>query len=113
MIHDVIIHSMDHPGIRMSPEVMEATLGLRKFMYQNVYMNPGAKGEEEKAIHMVTKLYEYYIRHLELLPEQFLRMMERGQAGREQIVCDYIAGMTDTYAIKKFEEYFIPKSWKI
>lgn len=62
---------------------------------------------------MVTRLYEYYIRHLELLPEQFLDMKEREGTGIERIVCDYIAGMTDTYAIKKFEEYFIPESWKI
>ena len=112
MVHDVIIHSMDKPEIQMSPEVMAATMGLRKFMYENVYMNSAAKREEEKAIHMVTRLYEYYIRHLELLPEQFLKVMEGGEACREQIVCDYIAGMTDTYAVKKFEEYFIPESWK-
>lgn len=112
MVHDVIIHSMDKPEIQMSPEVMAATMGLRKFMYENVYMNSAAKREEEKAIHMVTRLYEYYIRHLELLPEQFLKMMEEGRACREQIVCDYIAGMTDTYAVKKFEKYFIPESWK-
>ncbi len=112
MIHDVIINSMDQPEIRMSPEIMEATMELRKFMYQNVYMNPSAKREEDKAIHMVSRLYEYYIRHLDLLPEQFLGIMERDGAVKEQVVCDYIAGMTDTYAVKKFEEYFIPESWK-
>lgn len=113
MIHDVIINSMDQPKICMSDPVMEAMMGLRRFMYKNVYQNPMAKGEEDKAIKMVINLYEYYIAHLELLPEQFLSKMESAQASKEQIVCDYIAGMTDTYAIKKFEEYFIPESWKI
>ena len=108
MIHNVIINSMDQPEIRMSPEVEQATMALRAFMFENV-----AKGEEEKAINMVTNLYDYYRRHIQLLPDQFLEMLEEEGGTPERIVCDYIAGMTDTYAIKKFEEYFIPESWKI
>ena len=113
MIHNVIINSMDQPEIRMSPEVERATMDLRAFMFENVYKNPVAKGEEEKAINMVTNLYDYYRRHIQLLPDQFLEMLEEEGGTPERIVCDYIAGMTDTYAIKKFEEYFIPESWKI
>lgn len=113
MIHNVIINSMDQPEIRMSPEVEQATMALRAFMFENVYKNPVAKGEEEKAINMVTNLYEYYWKHIQLLPDQFLEMLEEEGGTPERIVCDYIAGMTDTYAIKKFEEYFIPESWKI
>lgn len=113
MVHNVIINSMDQPKIQMSLEVYEATMGLRGFLFENVYKNPTAKGEEKKAINMITNLYQFYIEHLELLPEQFLRMLEEEGVGEEQVVCDYIAGMTDTYAVKKFEEYFIPESWKI
>ena len=113
MIHNVIINSMDQPEIRMSPEVEQATMALRAFMFENVYKNPVAKGEEEKAINMVTNLYEYYWKHIRLLPDQFLEMLEEEGGTPERIVCDYIAGMTDTYVIKKFEEYFIPESWKI
>ena len=113
MIHNVIINSMDQPEIRMSPEVERATMDLRAFMFENVYKNPVAKGEEEKAINMVTNLYDYYRRHIQLLPDQFLEMLEEEGGTPERIVCDYIAGMTDTYAIKKFEEFFIPESWKI
>lgn len=113
MIHNVIINSMDQPEIRMSPKVEQATMALRAFMFENVYKNPVAKGEEEKAINMVTNLYDYYRRHVQLLPDQFLDMLEEEGETPERIVCDYIAGMTDTYAIKKFEEYFIPESWKI
>ena len=113
MIHNVIINSMDQPEIRMSPEVERATMDLRAFMFENVYKNPVAKGEEEKAINMATNLYDYYRRHIQLLPDQFLEMLEEEGGTPERIVCDYIAGMTDTYAIKKFEEYFIPESWKI
>ena len=113
MVHNVIINSMDQPEIRMSPEVGEAMMGLRGFLFESVYQNPVAKGEEKKAIHMIKNLYEFYIDHLEVLPDQFLRMIDEDGESREQVVCDYIAGMTDTYAVKKFEEYFIPESWKI
>ena len=112
MVHDVIIHSMHQPEIRMSEEVGEAMKGLRSFMFEHVYMNPTAKGEESKAIHMVTNLFNYYMDHPELLPEQYWKMVENGEANVETVVCDYIAGMTDSYAVQKFEEYFIPESWK-
>jgi len=111
MVHDVITHSMDQPQIRMSEEVQQATMDLRKFMFRNVYENPVAKGEEEKAIHMLTNLFEYYMNHMNRLPRQYFDIMEQRRDSKEQIICDYIAGMTDSYAVKKFEEYFVPKSW--
>lgn len=113
MVHNVITNSMEQSAIRMSPEVAEAMMDLRKFLFENVYQNPVAKGEEKKAVHMIKNLYEFYEDHLEYLPEQFLRMIGPDGESKEQVVCDYIAGMTDTYAVKKFEEYFIPESWKI
>ena len=111
MIHDVIISSMDQPEIRMSEEIEEAMRDLRKFMFEHVYQNPRAKGEETKAIHMIENLYFYYEDHLELLPDQYRIQMEKGDSA-EQVVCDYIAGMTDNYAVKKFEDIFIPEAWK-
>ena len=62
---------------------------------------------------MIEQLYEYYLSHIELLPKQYLDSIERPGNSEKQVVCDYIAGMTDTYAVKKFGEYFIPESWKI
>lgn len=112
MIHDVITHSMDQPAIIMSKEVQDGMIGLRKFMFEHVYMNPKAKGEEDKAVHLIEQLYEYYIRHLDKLPKQYLHAMEHAGTCKEQAVCDYIAGMTDNYAVKKYEEFFIPEAWK-
>lgn len=112
MVHDVITNSMNQPDIIMSEEVREATFGLRQFMFENVYKNPLAKGEESKASHMITELYMFYIDNLSLLPEHYLRLVEERGESKERAVCDYIAGMTDLYAIKKFQEYFIPESWK-
>lgn len=111
MVHDVIIHSMNQPEIKMSKEIEKAVAGLRRFMFEQVYQNPKAKGEEDKAVHLIKQLYVYYIEHLELLPLQYSQSI--GITGeKEQIVCDYIAGMTDNYAVKKYEEYFVPAAWK-
>lgn len=112
MVHDVIVNSMERPQIRMSEEVRGATADLRNFMFSHVYNNPKAKGEEQKAIQLVRQLYEYYIEHIELLPEQYLNALELPDNTKEQIVCDYIAGMTDNFAVKKYEEFFIPEAWK-
>ena len=110
LIHDVIRNSMDQPVISMSKEVGEAMADLRKYMFENVYSNPQAKGEEMKAIQMVERLYFYYEDRIDLLPEQYLQRLDMGDT-EEQVVCDYIAGMTDTYAVKTFEDIFVPKSW--
>ena len=112
MIHDVVTHSMDQPRIIMSERVREATMGLRRFLFENVYQNPVAKGEETKAIGMIQNLYAYYLDHMDQIPRQYLDMAREGKATKERVVCDYIAGMTDSYAVKKFQEYFIPESWK-
>ena len=110
--HDVIINSMDKPNVQMSEEVHEAMQGLRKFMFENVYKNSVAKQEESKAIEMVRKLYYYYYEQLDKLPNEYLRRMQLFGDSKEQVICDYIAGMTDNYAVKVFQEIFIPESWK-
>lgn len=111
--HDVIINSMDKSEVQMSEEIAEAMQGLRNFMFENVYRNPVAKSEEGKAVDMIQNLYGYYADHIEKLPEEYLRMMQINGDSKEQVICDYIAGMTDNYAVKKFQEIFIPESWKI
>lgn len=111
IIHDVIINSMDQPKIQMSEEVAEAMKGLRKFMFENVYHRQSVKREEQKAIEMIKNLYTYYMEHTEMIPEEFVRLSVMNGDSKEQIICDYIAGMTDNYAVKKFQEIFIPESW--
>lgn len=111
--HDVIIHSMDQPKIQMSEEVEDAMAGLRRFLFDNVYRNPLAKQEEQKAEKMVKNLYGYYMDQIENLPNEYLMLMDAGKGSKERIICDYIAGMTDNYAVKIFQEIFIPESWKI
>ena len=94
----------------LSPEVEKALKDLRSFMFDNVYRNPVAKGEESKAKDMLQRLFDYYIAHPEALPEDFHPQLSFD--GMERTVCDYIAGMTDNYAIDKYTEIFIPMGWQ-
>ena len=111
LIHDVISQSMGKPDICMSAEVEGAMHALRSFMFSNVYTNPIAKGEEVKARNMLEGLFSYYMEHPEELSDEFKAMLASGRDPLEIVVCDYISGMTDQYAIYKFEEYFVPKAW--
>ena len=112
MIHDVVTHSMDRPESSMSEHIRTATMGLRRFLFENVFQDPVAKGEETTAIGMIQSLYGWYLDHMEFIPRQYLDMIDEGRDTKERVVCDYIAGMTDSYAVKKFQEFFIPESWK-
>ena len=112
LIHDIIDHSRNRNDIYMSPEVAGAMQGLRQFMFQNVYTNPIAKGEETKAKELLERLFVYYLKHIDVLPGYYLQMLEEGEEN-DRVVCDYIAGMTDQYAVAKYNEYFMPKSWQV
>ena len=82
--------------------------GLRQFMFDNLYRNSIAKTEETKAKELLRRLFFYYMERPEIMPEQFTRMIVDGEKV-DRVVCDYIAGMSDTYALKKYNELFIPK----
>ena len=112
LIHNIITNSIGQDDILMSPEILEAMQELRRFMFEKVYMNPRAKGEEEKAERLLRELYLYYLDHIEILPTQYQKMCEEGEKA-ERVVCDYISGMTDQYAISKYREFFLPKAWEI
>ncbi|WP_042256560.1 deoxyguanosinetriphosphate triphosphohydrolase [Butyrivibrio proteoclasticus] len=111
-IHDIISVSMDTDDIRMSDEVYDAFHRLRKFMFERVYTNPVAKGQEGKVEDMIKILYHYYIDHIDKIPEYLKRMMEEG-VPKERLVCDYVSSMTDRYAVAVFEEVYIPRSWGV
>lgn len=111
MVCDLIATSREAGALCMTPEVEQALKDLRSFMFERVYRNPVAKGEEKKAREMLHRLYEYYLRHPEALPEDFHPQLSFD--GMERTVCDYIAGMTDKYAVDKYAELFIPSGWNV
>lgn len=112
MIHDIVNNSLEKPDIRMSEDVEFAFRGMRKYMFENVYTNPKAKGEEEKAENILKELFRYYMDHPERLSNEYIERMWQTGETQERSVCDYIAGMTDQYAIAKFQEFFVPVSWR-
>ena len=111
-IHDIVTASSDRNDICMSEPVAQAMARLRQFMFERVYTNPQAKSEEKKAEMLMETLYGYYLSHMDELPEEFLGLAERGEP-REKVVCDYVGAMSDRFAIAKYEEIYIPRSWHI
>ena len=112
MIHDLIDSSRNQPKISMSPGMQEAMQGLRSWLFEHMYLNEIPKAEEKKAQQLIAALYQYYLRHPDKLPEEYRRMIGQQGEKKERVVCDYIAGMSDSYAICKFEELFVPQAWK-
>ena len=111
LVRDAIQASQGQREICQSPRVGEAMAALKDFMFESVYTNPVAKGEEGKAQDMLRQLFEYYRRDPDQLPPDFQTI--RVEEGTERAVCDYIAGMTDPFAVERFKELFIPKGWTV
>ena len=112
MISDIIMNSIGKNDLVMSEPVHKAMTDLRKFMFESLYLNPTAKSEEAKADKLITELYRYYVANTDKLPDTYKRFITEFDERPEQVVCDYIAGMSDQYSISKFQEIFVPKAWK-
>ena len=110
MVTSIIDYSTGKNEIGMTPEIGEATDKLRTFMFENVYSNPIAKGEETRAKEVLVRLFEYYVRYPEKMPRLFYENTKNESVGR--CVCDFISAMTDRYAIEQYKELFIPKVWR-
>ena len=111
LVCDIIQTSREAGAIMLSPEVDTALRELRGYMFEKVYRNPVAKGEESKAKDMLSRMFAHYMSHPEDLPEDFQPQLTFD--GLERTVCDYIAGMTDNYAVDKFTEIFVPSGWQV
>ncbi|MDE5966843.1 MAG: deoxyguanosinetriphosphate triphosphohydrolase [Lachnospiraceae bacterium] len=110
MIRNIVSHSMGKCDVFAADDVLEAMRGIRRFMFEHVYVGSAAKTEESKAEKMIQELFCFYMENISILPEEYRSMIAEGQQ-QEVVVCDYIAGMTDTYAIATFRNIFEPKSW--
>lgn len=109
MIVNIIEHSKNSDTIKMNCDFQKAKDKLREFMFKNVYVGSEAKTDEIKAQNIIKELYKYIKAKPEYLSLEAKKMLQYSDLDR--VVCDYIAGMTDRYAVKKFHEIFIPKSW--
>ena len=109
-IHDIVITSIGRDDIMMSKKVAKAMKDIRQFMFENVYQNNVAKGEEKKAETLMETLYNHFLKNFDLLPEELKARVDLGDP-KEQLVCDYVGSMTDRYAISLYEDIYIPKVW--
>lgn len=110
MVTSVITASAGKPEIAFTPEIGEATMQLRKFLFDHVYTNPLAKSEDKKAQELLVRLFEYYVKHPEEMPDLYYRNTKTEPV--ERCVCDFVGGMTDRYAIDRYTELFIPQVWR-
>lgn len=111
MIMDIIKESMDKNTVSMSADVKYATDKLRSFMFEKVYVGSKAKVEEKKAQHIVRELYYYFLENPDKTPHYNSSI--KNQEEIERLVCDYIAGMTDRFAVSTFTNIFMPLSWEV
>ena len=109
MINSILRNS--ERDVQVGPEENEAFLELKDFMYRTVYVDRSAKREEQKVEKVLTELYEYYLTHLEQMSNFYLQLAY--QEGRDRAVTDYISGMSDEFAIRTFEDVFVPRKWHV
>ena len=109
MVNSVIRASENQPFIRMEEEIAQATNALRNFLFQRVYVDSAAKSEEGKAEALLETLYHHFFEHPEEMPADCRRTLDT--EGVARCVCDYIAGMTDRYAINLYKDLFLPEAW--
>ena len=106
MVSDMIVSSMDKDDISLSDKVKEAMDTFRSFMFEHIYHSETLAHERRQAVYVLRALYEWFLEHFDELPEEFVRREERW--GRQKIVTDYVAGLTDSYAVQLFNEIFMP-----
>ncbi|MBI5230625.1 MAG: deoxyguanosinetriphosphate triphosphohydrolase [Coriobacteriales bacterium] len=110
MVNDMIETSAEADEVQMSPLVWNAMMELRRFLFDNVYLSGRAKSEEPKAYRVVQALFFHYLEHPEALPPD---ACPSDESQLVWCVMDYIAGMTDRFAIRDYERLFVPRKWLV
>ena len=113
LVKDAVKNSEGKPEITQSEEAFRAMDALRDWMFENVYRSPVVKQDREllRIRTLINGLYGYYHERPQELPEEQLRLLEKD--GIDEVVKDYIAGMTDRYAVKLYTELFVPAGWRL
>jgi dGTPase len=109
LVQDIVRQNIGKPHLTMKREILESFNELRDFMYEQVYLSPVLAPEIRKAYEVITKLYDFYLKHIDLLPDFLKKNIEK--EGKRRAVVDYIAGMTDQYALSQYKTHFVPRGW--
>jgi dGTPase len=107
LVTDLVTQSEDREQVALSDPVLQALDQLRDFLFERVYLRKEARSEQEKAIGLVRSLFEYYLEHPEAVPAESPGITD----DLPTRVADYIAGMTDRFALRAYEELFLPQGW--
>ncbi len=111
MVRDIVDHSRNQSELSMSNEVESAMNGLREFMFERVYRDSWRAAQEEKCDFILRRMFEHYLSHPADMPQEFLLIGYR--EGMERAVCDFLSGMTDRYAIRLFNQLFVPTGFPV
>lgn len=109
MVMSIVRASEGKGTIGMEPEIKAATDELRGFLFENVYYNVHVLAEEERAMGLIVRLFEHFVKHPEEMPESYRVLLDSEPT--ERIVADFISGMTDRHAISIYKQLFIPNTW--
>jgi dGTPase len=109
LVTDIVEATGDRPEVRMSDPVFAALDALREFMFERVYLREEAAAEQDKAIAVIRALFSYYLEHPDEVPDEYAR----APGTPADRVADYIAGMTDRYALRTYEDLFLPHGWML
>jgi dGTPase len=109
LVRDLVRYSTGKNAVSLSPDIARVLKELRSYLFDNVYVHQLQKSEREKIQTLLRLLFEYYIKHPQKLPDEL-----RFRCGNDpaQAVADYIAGMTDRFAMKRFREIYMPAAWE-
>ncbi len=111
MIADIVRESQGQPHLRMSDEIQAASDEMRAFMFEHVYMDAWRKEEERRCDHVIEALFEYYMEHPGKMPLEYVQISYRD--GIERAVTDFLACMTDRYALRTYQQLFVPVSYPV
>lgn len=107
LVEDIISESAEKGDVCASEAVWGSLLEMRGYLFRNLYQTGDAKSEEPKAGRMVEALFDYFIGHLDEVPAEYLRA-----TGEDHVrVADYVSSMTDRYAIRVYQDLFVPRAW--
>lgn len=109
LICDVVKNSYNKNDITMSEDVLKAVTELRKFLFERVYESPEKHTEEEKGEHIISEMFKYFTNNTQKLPDEYKNLLN--EYSTQQVVCDYIAGMSDPYAVALYKHLFVPRAW--
>lgn len=109
LVLDILQTSSGKNHVKMSGEISSEFEKLRQFLFDNLYHDSAAKAEEGKAEGVIERLYYHYLKHVSELPPEFTKYID--EDGPNRIAADYIACMTDRYAVRDYTRLFVPADW--